>query len=101
MVLDALEWLKTYNTEYKDIIISESNLNWMENAEEQVLPPALLDETLIPELLSNKNQEDRGPSEDQICNVVDKDPAEEPFYGLADENYGDKPKKKIQQLQKV
>ena len=25
---------------------------------------------------------------------MDKDVAEEPFYGLADENYGDKPKKK-------
>ena len=94
VILEALGWLKTYNMEYKDIIICESNLNWIENEEEQVLPPALLEETLIPELLSCKNQQDRGPSKDQICNVVDKDVAEEPFYGLADENYGDKPKKK-------
>ena len=62
VVLEALEWLKMYNTEYKDIIICESNLHWIENKEEKVLPPALLEETLIPELLSNKNQQDKGPS---------------------------------------
>jgi hypothetical protein len=41
-VLDALEWLKEYNMEYKSIEIKESNLDWIENNNAQELPPSLI-----------------------------------------------------------
>ena len=33
-VLKALRWLKLHNIHYHDIIINESNFDWMNNAEE-------------------------------------------------------------------
>ena len=33
-VVDALKWLKRYNTEYSDITIDESRLSWMEEKDE-------------------------------------------------------------------
>ena len=42
VVLDALDWLKEYNVEYKNIQIKESNLDWIENNDSQELPPSLI-----------------------------------------------------------
>jgi hypothetical protein len=42
VVLNALQWLKTYNNVYKDINIDENRLNWIENGVEQELPMNVL-----------------------------------------------------------
>src|SRR5688500_17286226 len=42
VVLDALKWLKEYNMEYKNIQIEESNLDWIENNNEQEPPASLI-----------------------------------------------------------
>ena len=36
-VLNALRWLKKFNSEYKDINISEENLDWMGDNEEKCI----------------------------------------------------------------
>jgi len=41
-VLNALQWLKQYNVEYKNIQIEESNLDWIENNVAQELPANLI-----------------------------------------------------------
>jgi Helitron helicase-like domain at N-terminus len=102
-VMQALKWLKIHNTEYRDIEILESNLDWITNGIEEILPAKILHEIILPDLLSNTNQEDRGPSEAQIAAVQDIETTEEPFYGLLDEYHEDNPKEKdqsiLQQLQ--
>ena len=39
-VLNALRWLKQFNSEYKDITIQEKNLNWMKMSEEDLPQPS-------------------------------------------------------------
>jgi hypothetical protein len=92
-VIEALVWLKQYNTEYRDITIVQSNLDWIVG-DEAVLPASIATDTTVKDCLKNKNQEDRGPSEAQICDVQDEDEKER-FYGLVQEWFDDKPKEKI------
>lgn len=40
-VLKALKWLKIHSLEYKDIVIEETNLDWMGNQTETELPPTI------------------------------------------------------------
>ena len=64
-VLDALKWLKEYNVEYSNIEIKESNLDWIENKNEQELPANLIE---MDNNKSGKNSPasvDMGPSESQ------------------------------------
>ena len=44
-VLDALKWLKKFNTHYRDIEILEENMTWIEDGIEQQLPPTISEET--------------------------------------------------------
>ena len=41
-VLNALKWLKKFNTEYKDINISEEDLDWMGETDDHVLNEFIL-----------------------------------------------------------
>jgi len=36
-ILNALKWLKQYNPLYKDIIVNESNLNWMTKSQNDTI----------------------------------------------------------------
>ena len=38
MVLNALRWLKIHNKHYKNIVLDESRLDWMEGENEAQLP---------------------------------------------------------------
>ena len=72
-VLDALEWLKEYNMEYKNIEIKESNLDWIENNNAQELPPSLIE---MDDDKAGKNSPasvDMGPSEMQTLSSLQGD----------------------------
>jgi hypothetical protein len=58
-ILNALKWLKQYNPLYKDIIINESNLNWMTKSQSDT----------INHVIRIENN-----------NVIDKDKDEGPSY---------------------
>ena len=73
VVLDALKWLKEYNKEYSDIEIKESNLDWIENDNEQELPASLIqmdDENIAK---SMPGSVDMGPSELQTLSGLQGD----------------------------
>ena len=78
VVLAALRWLKEYTQQYRNITITEENLDWIEDGVEQQLPPTVLTEVLDLDTLKHKGQEDRGPSVSQVVEVTD---AEESFEG--------------------
>ena len=70
-VLAALRWLKKYHTGYKDILIDEANLDWMEGCEEKDLPA-----TAAAEIQEDGGEmDDTGPSPE--INVAPRD--ESPF----------------------
>ena len=79
-VLRALYWLKKYNVQYEDINIVEENLDWIENQEEQQLTPTIL-KTSASNVITPNDEEDRGPSEEQIAIVTDGSDIIEPCYG--------------------
>ena len=57
-VISALKWLKNHHKGYKDITISDENLDWMGNADEKELP--------VNEYTNTSNvQEDLGPARKQ------------------------------------
>lgn len=93
VVLDALLWLKKYNKHYRHIEIIESNIDWIENGLEQQLPPSVLQTTIDPCILQ-ANNEDRGPSEEQIAAITDLDPMHETCYGTVSEFNEHNPKVK-------
>ena len=67
IVLDALNWLKKYNIQYKDIHIDETNLNWMKGEEDELE----VTETIICEETDNDGDEvDKGPSTEQVYDVT-------------------------------
>jgi len=79
-VLDALIWLKKYNVHYSDIDIVETNLDWIENGEEQQLPTTILEEEIDEDVL-RENNEDRGPAPQQVSYIANVDDQLEPSYG--------------------
>ena len=57
-ILTALQWLKEHNGLYKDIVICETNLDWMNSNEEVMLDVALIEEEYMENLLPDtKNRE--------------------------------------------
>ena len=65
VVLDALKWLKKHSLVYKNIIIQESNLDWIENGVEQEIPTVdIIDDSPAVD----PSQLDCGPSQTQIPN---------------------------------
>ena len=74
VVLHALNWLKEYNVEYKNIEIKESNLDWIENSDSQELPATLIQIANAHAAKNFQTSEDLGPSEVQTlsglqCNL--------------------------------
>ena len=92
-VLDALKWLKKFNTHYRDIEILEENMSWIEDGIEQQLPPTISEETREESFL-HITDEDRGPSEAQICNITDGQDTMETSYGTLSEFNSHMPKTK-------
>jgi len=78
-VLNALKWLKKYNILYRDIVIVESNLDWIENGEEQELPCVEVEDNSQDNHISQK---DLGPSTDQIADVLDQQEYYEEVSGV-------------------
>lgn len=76
-ILHALNWLKKYNQIYKQsVTINESNLDWMDGAEEAELPST---DVVAPEKEENLHSSfnDRGPAEAQCqppmgCDELDE-----------------------------
>jgi hypothetical protein len=46
-ILDALQWLKMHNVHYHDIDINTSNLDWMNDAEEAVVPSTVHEHSFV------------------------------------------------------
>ena len=65
VILGALEWLKEYNVEYRNIEIKESNLDWIEDSDSQELPPTLIQMDNDHAVKISPASVDLGPSEDQ------------------------------------
>ena len=93
VVLEALVWLKKFNILYADIEIVEENMDWIENGEEQQLPPSILQVQQNMSVLEH-NGEDRGPAEDQIANINDAASDHEPCYGTVSQYNNHVPKVK-------
>jgi hypothetical protein len=75
-VFKVLKWLKEYNVEYADIEINESNLDWMENNNEQELPPSV-NQLDNDEKMSNKpGAVDLGPCHSQTLSGLQQEPQE-------------------------
>ena len=70
-VLNALRWLKKYNRDYTDVEIEESNLNWIENQQEQELPAHLIQIDENENSSNNPSLVDLGPSESQTLSGCD------------------------------
>ena len=77
-VLAALRWLVKYNTEYSNITIKESNLEWMSEEEEDLPQPVTNDAD------ESEQSDSEAESTSQYCNIHDDpDPAivTPPVYG--------------------
>jgi hypothetical protein len=86
VVLEALYWLKKHNIEYQDILIEESNLDWIKDKEgqEQDLPPC--DIELDAESIDFRpSVQDRGPAISQVAEVLESEQEgdeEETVFGV-------------------
>lgn len=76
VVLKALHWLKQHNIEYKDIIIQESNLDWIEDGLEQDLPSCDI-EIQAENCDLQPSFQDRGPSISQQAQLLESEEREE------------------------
>ena len=75
-VLEALKWLKEHNVEYAVIEINEANLDWMENNNEQELPPSVI-QIDNDERMSNKpGAVDLGPCHSQTLSGLQQESQE-------------------------
>src|SRR5688500_8946458 len=72
-VLDALKWLKEYNVEYSEIEIQESNLDWIENNNEQELPASLIEMEDNKAMKNVPGSVDMGPSQLQTLSGLQGD----------------------------
>jgi hypothetical protein len=94
-VLDALRWLKKYSNSYKDIEIDESNLDWMGDNHEAELPV----ETMVDiDTSKNGDEDDLGPSPDQVHDITNSLNDFEPCFGNITEKYLDLPKEKDNEI---
>jgi len=82
-ILNALKWLKQHNPLYQDIIIKESNLNWMSNQKSDILQNIIQIYTD-----SNEDEEkDDGPCYDQVLQPQeDVSNPENEYYGCISED---------------
>ncbi len=83
-VLRALRWLQKHHQGYKDIIIQETNFDWMEGTEEKELP--------VTQYMSRNNDIldiDKGPAENQTIQPLKEAGGMEGAFGLY--NMGDVP----------
>ena len=84
VVLNALYWLKKHNIEYADIVIQESNLDWITNGEQQDLPTSDI-ELEAEKIDLQPSLEDYGPSlSQQTTDTLDneKKQEEEIVFGI-------------------
>jgi len=69
-VLNALKWLKQHNPLYEDIVINESNLNWMMKSQSDTINHVIRIEN------NNNNDidedKDKGPSYRQVLQPQDE-----------------------------
>jgi Helitron helicase-like domain at N-terminus len=94
-VLTALYWLKKFNNQYTDIEIREDNLSWITNGDEQQLPIPTWEDPLSQESLSLQENEDLGPSSQQIHEqVLNQGDLIEPCFGISSQFNMNKPKQK-------
>jgi hypothetical protein len=92
-VLEALEWLQKHNPLYQNVKIEPSNLDWITNGIEQELPASVYQKTDVESEFQAAN-EDRGPSEEQVAKIADKNPDIEQAYGSLAEFNKHLPKEK-------
>jgi hypothetical protein len=78
VVLEALHWLKKHSIEYQDIVIKESNLDWIKDKEgqEQDLPPCDIELDAESQDFQPSLQ-DRGPAVSQVAEVLESQEEEE------------------------
>jgi hypothetical protein len=82
-ILNALKWLKLHNPLYKDIIVNESNLNWMMKSQSDTINHVIR--------IENNNDidedKDEGPSHRQVLQPQDEllHPENE-YYGCISED---------------
>ena len=76
-VLDALRWLKEHNIEYANIEIKESNLDWIQNNEEQELPPSVIQLDDDENINNLPGSVDMGPSHSQTLSGLQQTAQEE------------------------
>jgi hypothetical protein len=86
VVLAALHWLKKHSIEYTDIVIQESNLDWIKEKEgqEQDLPSCDI-ELEAESIDAQPSVQDRGPAVSQVADVLDsqeEDEEEETVFGI-------------------
>ena len=84
-VLSALRWLKRYNREYQDIVIDESNLDWLAGSDESELPVEgdSYDKSIcLDDVVDDDSSVDKGPVSVGINGVGSPDNGE--CYGYFD-----------------
>ena len=90
-VLTALQWLKEHNPEYANIEIDSNRLDWIGNREERELTASYMVDTIVDKPDRN---DDRGPSEEQVAEVAERDRYFEDSYGMCSEGNIHLPKSK-------
>ena len=93
IVLNALRWLKKFNILYRDIEIIETNLDWIENGDEQELPCE------IHQTNGNTTEEkDLGPSPIQVEHNNDLNDPVDHCFGVIPVVNNSKPKAKDKEV---
>ena len=108
VVLDALRWLKQHNKQYRDVVIAEENLDWMEGEEEE-LPNDRNQKEIVDDpdsaalhdgqVINNQKQVDTGPAYSQVVQVEEEET--EPVlkqHGIMVENFGNQPEKNFDSI---
>ena len=107
-MLDALRWLKQHNKQYRDVVIAEENLDWMEGEEEE-LPNDRNQKEIVDDpdsaalhdgdVINNQKQVDTGPAYSQVVQVEEGE--NEPLvrqHGVMVENFGNQPEKNFDSI---
>lgn len=83
-VLDALKWLKKYNVLYEDVIIEESNLDWLGGEENDMkhYEKIIIDETREDNVLND----DLGPAQTQTLPLAEAVELDNEVIGVIDES---------------
>ena len=108
VVLDALKWLKQHNKQYRDVVIAEENLSWIEGDEAE-LPNERNQKEIVDDpdsaalhdgqVINNQKQVDTGPSYSQVVQVEEQetDPVLKQ-HGIMVENFGNQPEKNFDSI---